>query len=123
MDLQAKKNIVADRERIEQVLTNLMANAIKYSPQADKIVVTSAAGNGMVTICVQDFGIGVSQEMQANIFNRYFRVDNKSVKNSQGLGLGLYIATEIVKLHEGTISVSSEINKGASFCFNIPVKN
>jgi len=77
-DLKAGKKINADRERIVQVLNNLVSNAVKYSPRADKIIINSSATEEIITICVQDFGIGISAETQKKIFDRFFRLyDNK----------------------------------------------
>ncbi len=121
MDLEANTEIIADRPRIDQVLTNLISNAIKYSPEADRVVLTSKASKKEVTFCIQDFGIGVSEMVQANIFNRYYRADEDFVKNIAGLGLGLYIASQIVNLHRGSLTVNSEPGKGSTFCVTIPV--
>ncbi len=121
LELNAHKAITADRDKIEQVLTNLIANAIKFSPQADRVVVTSTTSGATVTFCVRDFGMGINADMQSRIFNRYFRVENKKVQNLPGLGLGLFIVSEIVKLHGGMVSVTSEINQGAVFCVTLPL--
>src|ERR1051326_1466493 len=120
-DLKAAKKITADRDRIRQVLANLVSNAIKYSPGADEIVVTSASTEEIITICVQDFGIGISADVQKKIFNRFFRISDKS-HAFPGLGLGLYIASEIVRHHGGQFSVDSAPGKGSVFCFTLPVK-
>ena len=120
-DLKAAKRITADKERIGQVLTNLISNAIKYSPGADKIIVTSTSTEEIVTVCVQDFGIGINAEVQKKIFNRFFRLSDKS-QAFPGLGLGLYIASEIIKHHGGRFSVDSEPGKGSVFRFMVPVE-
>jgi len=99
-DLKAAKRITADKERIGQVLTNLISNAIKYSPGADKIVVTSKSTEEIITVCVQDFGIRISADIKKKIFNRFFKLSDKFSAFS-GLGLGLYIASEIIKRHRG----------------------
>ena len=120
-DLNAGKKINADKERIVQVLNNLVSNAVKYSPRADKIIINSSATEEIVTICVQDFGIGISAETQKKIFDRFFRLyDNKH--SYPGLGLGLHIASEIVKQHRGSFSVKSELGQGSIFCFTLPCK-
>ena len=89
IDLQAKQNITGDRQKIEDVLTNLISNAIKYSPKADKIVLTSTAGDDHVSICVQDFRLGISKEMQGKIFERFFRINDENMESFPRLGLGL----------------------------------
>ena len=120
-DLNAAKNITADKERIGQVLNNLISNAIKYSPNADKVLVTSNAAEENITVCVQDFGIGINLDMQKRIFERFFRLHDKR-HPYPGLGLGLYIASEIVKHHGGSLTVQSVPGKGSVFCLTVPVR-
>jgi PAS domain S-box-containing protein len=120
-DLQVQKDVFADRERIGQVLSNLISNAIKYSPGGEKVIITSRAHEQTITVCVQDFGIGISENMQQKVFDRFFRVTEDSMKNFPGLGLGLYITADIIKRHGGKIHVKSEENKGSTFCFTIPI--
>jgi two-component system CheB/CheR fusion protein len=122
-DLQVEESIIADRERIAQVLSNLLSNAIKYSPGGEKIIVSSKASEHVVTVCVQDFGIGISENMQQKVFDRFFRVTDDPMKNFPGLGLGLYITADIIKRHGGKINVKSEKGKGSTFCFSIPIGN
>jgi two-component system CheB/CheR fusion protein len=121
-DLKAAKRINADRERIGQVLSNLISNAIKYSPGADKIIITSSSKGENVAVSVQDFGIGISADMQKKVFDRFFRFSDPAGKNYPGLGLGLYIAAEIVKRHGGTINLTSKLKQGSTFSFAIPWK-
>jgi len=113
--------VVADRERISQVLTNLINNAIKYSPKGGNITVTSQANNGNVLVSVKDEGIGIGKEMQARVFDRFFRVSNAQTNTAPGMGLGLYISAGIIYRHKGTISVESNPGEGATFSFTIPV--
>ena len=120
-DLNIGKKITADRERIGQVLNNLLSNAIKYSPDADKIIVTSKSIEENITVCVQDFGIGMRADVQKKIFDRFFRLHDKT-HSYPGLGLGLYIASEIVKHHGGSLDVKSKPGKGSIFCFTIPLR-
>ena len=121
-DLRAGKEIVGDKERIAQVVSNLLSNALKYSPDADKVIVTSNSDEENVTVCVQDFGIGINAEMQEKTFERFYRLTDGNTNIYPGLGLGLYIAAEIVKGHGGTINVKSKKNNGSVFCFTIPLK-
>ena len=122
-DLKAGKKINADRERIGQVLSNLISNAVKYSPDADKIIITSSSNGENVAVSVQDFGIGIRPDMQKKVFDRFFRFSDPAGKNYPGLGLGLYIASEIIKRHGGTINLASEKKQGSTFSFTIPYKN
>lgn len=109
-----------DAARLEQVLTNLIENAIKYSPGADHIDVALDARPEAVTITVQDHGIGIPASEQPELFGRFFRASNASAQHYGGLGLGLYIASEIVKRHGGQMSVSSEEGAGSAFSFTLP---
>jgi len=112
-----------DRERTGQVLVNLLNNAVKYSPRAKKIIVSSKANKDAVTICVQDFGIGIDKSHLDKVFDRFFRVTESRLNTFPGLGLGLYIAAEIVKRQGGTITVKSTEGEGSTFCFTLPIKN
>ena len=91
--------VSGDPERIGQVLTNLLTNAMKYSPQANRIQVTCASDGESATIGVQDFGIGIATEKQAHVFERFFRVSDQEHETFPGLGLGLFISAQIVKRH------------------------
>ncbi len=113
--------VFADKERIEQVLINLITNAIKYSPNANEIIITARKTKEHVTISVQDFGIGIPNDQQKLVFERFFRSKGKEEKNIEGLGLGLYIAFEIIKAHGGKMWVDSTLNKGSMFHFTLPL--
>jgi PAS domain S-box-containing protein len=114
-------NIVADRDRISQVLLNLLTNAIKYSPHESKIDV-SIEGNGKnVSIKVKDRGIGINKKDQEMIFQRFYRVEGKSEQTYPGFGIGLFIATEIIQRHNGSISVESNMDEGAIFTVILPI--
>lgn len=116
-----KKKVRGDAERIGQVINNLVSNAVKYSPRADKIVVKLKAENGSVTVSVQDFGIGMAQEHLGKIFERFYRVYDTTDKTFPGLGIGLYITSEIVKRHGGKLWVDSNVGKGSTFHISIPI--
>jgi len=116
------KIVDGDRDRIGQVITNFLSNAIKYSPHDAKIIVTTTVDRKNIILCVQDFGIGIPKEKQAKVFDRFFRVGGAGDAFA-GLGLGLYISREIVKRHGGRIWVESKKNKGSTFCFELPIKH
>lgn len=109
-----------DQFRIEQVLTNLLNNAIKYSPDANQVIVKAKVDAGCIEVCVQDFGIGIAQKDLDQLFQRFYRVSETAML-FQGVGLGLFIASEIIKKHNGTFSIESEQGKGSSFCFKLPL--
>ncbi len=120
--LATTKTISGDRDRIGQVITNLLSNAIKYSPHSDKIIITTSEDKENITLCAQDFGVGVPKEKQYKVFDRFFRVGGKERDTFAGLGLGLYIAGEIIKRHSGRIWVESDGKKGSTFSFSLPIK-
>ena len=109
-----------DQFRIEQVLINLLNNAIKYSPDASRVLVKAKVEADHIVVRVEDFGIGIDKVDIDQLFQRFYRV-SKTAMNYQGVGLGLYIASEIVKKHQGTFSIESEPGKGSSFCFSLPL--
>ncbi len=114
--------VFGDKDRISQVLTNLLSNAIKYSPRADTIDVSTCIDEEIIRVCVRDYGIGIGKEKQDKIFERFFRVNGAKEDTYPGLGLGLYISSEIIKRHGGCISVQSNKSRGSTFCFEIPVE-
>lgn len=114
-------DVSADRERILQVLSNLIANAIKYSPSGGDIFITTSTENGNVKVAVRDFGIGMTADARQKVFERFYRVGDPRIQTFPGMGLGLYIASGIVKRHHGTIWAESALNKGSVFYFTLPV--
>ncbi|WDF70723.1 chemotaxis protein CheB [Sphingobacterium oryzagri] len=113
--------ISADRHRIEQVITNFLSNAIKYSPgQQDVIVDVESIDDNHVRIAVTDFGIGISPDKKDMVFDRFFRVE-ESIKFS-GLGLGLFICKDIIERHAGKVGVESEEGVGSTFWFSLPTE-
>lgn len=114
--------IWGDQGRIGQVITNLLTNAMKYAPETDRILVKISSDADNVMLCVQDFGPGIPKEQQTMIFDPFYRVEGTELRNAPGLGLGLYIAAEIIRRHEGALWVESEEGKGATFYFTLPLK-
>ncbi|HSW58664.1 MAG TPA: ATP-binding protein [Dehalococcoidales bacterium] len=113
--------VQADSQLIEEVLANLVDNAIKYSPQGGKITITGQRDNQKVKITVEDEGIGISEEGLKHLFERFYRVSQGPGYNIKGLGLGLYISKTIVEAHGGTIEASSQAGRGSRFTFSLPV--
>jgi PAS domain S-box-containing protein len=107
-------------ERLEQVIMNLINNAVKYSPSNNTIIVKAEKHQDKVRVSVTDFGIGLSEEQKGKIFERFYRVEDKKYMSS-GLGMGLYISQEIINNHNGTINVDSKPGKGATFYFDLPL--
>lgn len=120
-DLGSGGDVYADQERIGQVLTNFISNAIKYSPDANKIIIKTTNGNKL-TVSIQDFGMGLTASEQKKVFERFNRAGQEGKGGMPGLGLGLYISKEIVKRHNGEIWVESKKGKGSTFSFSLPIK-
>jgi PAS domain S-box-containing protein len=119
--LQEIGDIFSDKDRISQVLTNLITNAIKYSPNSEEIIITTELRNNEIIICVRDFGIGIPADKTDRVFEQFYRVSGEMQHTFPGLGLGLYISSEIVKREGGRMWVNSIEGKGSDFCFALPV--
>lgn len=113
--------ISADRERLAQVVGNLISNAAKYSPEADKVVVKVKEVKGEVMVSVQDFGFGIPEAEQRRVFERFFRTEDARQKLIPGIGIGLFISSEIVRRHKGRVWVESKLGKGSTFYFSLPL--
>lgn len=118
MDLQ----IHADEHRIDQVVVNFVNNAVKYAPDSLKIYLNIEKIAGFAKIAVRDDGPGIANHILPHLFDRYYRVNHEGQTYS-GLGLGLYICSEIIKKHDGEIGVESELGKGSTFWFAIPIND
>jgi PAS domain S-box-containing protein len=112
--------IKGDKNRLQQVMINLLSNAVKYSPKADKIFIKVEELNGNIQVSVQDFGVGMLNQHLNKVFDRYYRVQEHAV-HFPGLGIGLYISSNIIQRHEGKMWVDSEPNKGSTFYFTLPI--
>lgn len=117
---KVERAILGDKDRIGQVLINLLSNAIKYSPHADTVLVNVSSDEEQVIVNVQDFGMGIPLKQQDQIFQRFYRVNEKALETISGLGLGLYISSEIIKRHGGSIWFASAPGYGSTFSFSIP---
>ena len=113
--------VYADRHRITQVFTNYISNAIKYSPNANKINIKISADSKEVLVAVEDFGIGITKSEQGRIFERFYRAQEGNALTFPGLGIGLYIVHEIIRNHDGKAYVKSEYKKGSVFYFTLPL--
>ena len=117
----AVPSVRGDRERLRQVLVNLIDNAIKYSPAGDEVEVVVRPENGAVRISVSDRGPGIPQDQQVLIFEKFGRADVPGAK--PGTGLGLFIARSIAEAHGGTLEVSSRPEAGATFTLTLPLES
>jgi signal transduction histidine kinase len=117
----ANPTVRGDAERIDQVLNNLVTNAIKYSGEHKHIRISSFSENGNIKVSVSDDGIGIPFEAQDHVFERFYRVEGDTKTVTSGFGLGLFIAAEIIKKHKGQIGLRSEPGNGSVFWFSLPV--
>ncbi len=119
-DITATGNVYGDEMRIEQVLINFITNAIKYSPGQNQVDIKAYIDNNQLYVTVKDYGIGISEEQLDKVFEKFYRVDDTAL-HFQGLGIGLYISSEIIHRHNGEIGVRSSEGNGSEFYFIIPV--
>ena len=113
-------DVNGDRERIEQVITNIVSNAVKYTPDGGKIDMAVGTSGKNVFVRVTDNGIGIPEKDLPRLFDRFYRVDKARSRESGGTGLGLSIAQEILNQHKGSIEISSEYGKGTSVLITMP---
>ncbi|MEJ7559935.1 MAG: ATP-binding protein [Pedobacter sp.] len=113
--------VSADKQRIEQVIINLVSNAVKYSPNATLVKVSVSKIKDNAVLAVQDFGIGIREEQLERIFSRFYRVEDLAAFMS-GLGIGLYISKEIISRHKGNLTVTSTLGLGSTFSFELPLR-
>ncbi|ACU05564.1 PAS sensor protein [Pedobacter heparinus DSM 2366] len=114
--------VMADREKIDSVLSNLLGNAIKYSPKGSEVTIDCYKQDSYVCIRVSDRGLGISEADCGHVFDRYYRVESDPISQASGFGIGLYLSAEIVHRHDGKIWVESEIGKGSQFYFSLPLE-
>jgi PAS domain S-box-containing protein len=111
-----------DTQRLEQVLTNLIGNAIKFTDAGGKVYISASTSDTEILVQIKDNGIGIPAEALERIFSRYYQVEDKSERSARGSGLGLHIAQRIVKGHGGRIWAESESGRGSTFYFTLPLK-
>lgn len=111
----------ADRDKIEQVINNLISNAVKYSPAGSTIRISCTSDDTFAYVSVKDQGKGIKTEDIAHIFDRYYRVEGEEMQSISGFGIGLYLCSEIITHHQGFISVESHPGSGSDFVFSLPL--
>ena len=114
--------VYGDRQNLSQLIDNLLDNAIKYTPEGGRISVTLQTKNGELILSVSDTGIGISEQYQQRIFERFYRVDKARSKSLGGTGLGLSIVKNIAEKHDGSISIQSQPGRGSTFTYRMPLK-
>jgi len=116
----AQVMIYADQDKISSVITNLIGNAIKYSPKGTMVQIACETTANKVQVSVRDEGIGLKPQDKEKVFDRYYRVENSHTQHISGFGIGLYLSAEIIRRHEGEIWVESEPGAGSTFYFSLP---
>lgn len=110
-----------DPIRVEQAVMNLINNAVKYSPESDLIEIATRVDNQMIVTDIKDYGIGISRSNQSKVFDKFFQLDEVSKTATSGLGIGLFISSEIIKQHNGLMWVQSNDPDGSVFSFSLPI--
>jgi PAS domain S-box-containing protein len=112
---------MADARCLEHVLRNLISNAIKFNKQGGSISIETVQKDGMIKVCVSDTGIGIPKDKLNKIFERLYQVDSSPTRRYGGTGMGLAIVKDIVEAHGGKVTVESEVGRGSTFCFTLPI--
>jgi signal transduction histidine kinase len=115
-------HVVADRDKIGSVITNLINNAVKYSPKGNNIYITCEITGNNGKVSVRDEGMGIKTTDIDKIFDRYYRVESNNSHQISGFGIGLYLSSEIIAGHNGEIGAESEFGQGSTFWFTLPLQ-
>jgi signal transduction histidine kinase len=115
-------DFAADERKVKQILLNLLSNAVKFTPEGGRIDVDAALTDGAVEISVSDTGIGIAAEDQETIFEEFRQVRADYAHKREGTGLGLTLTKKFVEMHGGKIWLTSEVGKGSTFTFTLPIK-
>ena len=119
--LEGASRLSGDRDKIEVVITNLLENAIKYTPRGGQIMITLKRDGQFLKTSIRDTGIGIAPKEQSRIFDPFHRIEGDPLSQAKGTGLGLSIAKNMIEAHGGRIWVTSEIGKGSEFSFTLPI--
>jgi two-component system phosphate regulon sensor histidine kinase PhoR len=117
----AEVHLIADQEMLSQVWSNLIQNGIKFTPQGGTITVSSQQTGNTVRVAIRDTGIGIAEEEQAHVFERFYKADKARERSIEGSGLGLAITQKIIALHHGTIEIKSKVGVGTIFTVYLPL--
>ncbi len=121
VDIQARPTIVIHRDHLRQIWTNLISNAIKYTPPGGQITITLGTDDNHLVSAVEDSGIGIAEEDLPNLFQEFFRTEQAKASGEIGTGLGLSIVKQIIESYHGTIQVTSRLGQGSRFLFSLPL--
>ena len=115
-------DFVGDERKLKQILLNLLSNAVKFTPEGGRVAVRALPADGYVAISVSDTGVGIAPADQEAIFEEFRQVGSDYATKREGTGLGLTLTRKFVELHGGQIWVKSEVGKGSTFTFTLPVR-
>ena len=110
-----------DRDKFEKIITNILSNAFKFTPEGGRIEITINRADNYITVSVSDTGIGIQKEKMSKIFDRFYQVDGSHTREQEGTGIGLSLTKELIELHKGKIEVESEAGKGSTFRISLPL--
>ncbi|MGB8511002.1 MAG: ATP-binding protein [Pyrinomonadaceae bacterium] len=113
--------VLADRPKLRRIVVNLLSNALKFTSKGGRIEVSAAQVGGFIRVSVADTGVGIAPDDLARLFDKFEQARSRATRSEKGTGLGLYITRQLVELHGGEISVESELGRGSTFSFTIPV--
>ncbi|OGK34929.1 hypothetical protein A3F60_04780 [Candidatus Roizmanbacteria bacterium RIFCSPHIGHO2_12_FULL_39_8] len=116
-----KLTISGDKDKLSEVIENIVGNALKYTPENGRISIHFTLDKNTTGVHVSDTGHGISQEDLSKLFQKFGRLSDAKISKTPGTGLGLYITKQIVELHKGTIAVQSEVGKGSTFSIFLPI--
>ena len=123
VEIEELPDVTADEDKLDQIFTNLISNAIKYSPRGGMITIRGKREDESVLFSVSDQGIGIPKEHQNKVFDRFHRVDNRDTREAGGTGIGLFLVKHLVDAHHGDIWIDSEVGKGSTFTFRLPINS
>jgi two-component system phosphate regulon sensor histidine kinase PhoR len=115
-------DVRVDKDKFMAVLVNLLGNAAKYTPAGGSVTMRVKLDESLLQVAVEDTGVGIAAEEVPKVFEKFFRSSDPRVQNETGTGLGLSLATEVVRMHGGEITLESEINQGSTFTITVPVE-
>jgi two-component system phosphate regulon sensor histidine kinase PhoR len=113
--------VLGDSDKFDQIMTNLVSNAIKYSPSGGAVTVSIKSEGDTLTVSVKDNGIGIPQDKLSRVFEKFERVDDRDTRQAGGTGIGLFLVKHLVERHDGQVWVESEPGQGSTFSFRVPL--